>query len=114
MTKKSDAMLPREFAELEPFARQWCLPTETERYARRLEAPMADMQAFYDAFFPRAQEALDFCDRYFLDDLPDEVVNLMRLLYSLVTISPAVETWRQARIPDTGASKIVCLVEPIP
>ena len=33
------------------------------------------LQGFYDAFFPRSQEALDYCDRYTLDDLPDEVLN---------------------------------------
>ena len=32
----TDALLPAEFAELEPFADEWCLPTERERYAQRL------------------------------------------------------------------------------
>jgi hypothetical protein len=108
------ALLPTRFAALEPFAGTWCLATETERYAQRLRTPMAELQAFYDAFFPRAKEALDYCDRYSLDDLPGEVLNLMRLIYSLVAVSPAVETWRQGRIPDTGASEINCLVEPVP
>jgi hypothetical protein len=110
----SDALLPEQFAELEPFAEEWCLPTETERYTKRVNAPTRDLQAFYDAFFPRAQEALDYCDQYSMDDLPDDVINLMRLLYSLVTVAAAVETWQQGRIPDTGASEIMCLVEPIP
>jgi hypothetical protein len=110
----ADTLLPSAFAELEAFARQWCLPTEGQRYSRRLQTPMAEQQAFYDAFFPRAKEALDYIDRYSLDDLPAEVLNLMRLLYSLVTVSVAVEAWRQGRIPDTGASDILCLVEPIP
>jgi hypothetical protein len=110
----ADALLPRHFAELEPFAREWCLPRESERYAKRLQTPIAEQQAFYDAFFPRAKEALDCCDQYSLDDLPGEVLNLMHLLYSLVTVSTAVEAWRQGRIPDTGASDIRCLVHPIP
>ena len=42
------AMLPTEFAELEAFS-EWCLPTEAERYAKRLASSMAEMQAFYDA-----------------------------------------------------------------
>jgi hypothetical protein len=110
----SDALLPEKFAELEPFAREWCLATEGERYTKRVNSPISELQEFYDAFFPRAQEALDYCDQYTMDDLPDEVINLMRLLYSLVTVSAAVETWRQGRIPDTGASEVTCLVEPIP
>lgn len=108
------ALLPSQFAELEPFAAEWCLPTEGERYAKRLNSTSGELQAFYDAFLPRAKEALDYCDQYPLDDLPDPVLNLMRLLYSLVTVSGAVEPWGQARIPDTGASEIHCLVAPNP
>ena len=40
--------LPAEFADLEPFS-EWCLPTEAQRYAKRLDSSMAQMQAFYDA-----------------------------------------------------------------
>ena len=36
----------------------WCLATEPERWARRLASSMAEMQAFYDACFPRAEEAI--------------------------------------------------------
>ena len=49
-----------------------------------------------------------------MDSLPDDVLNLLRLMYSLVCISIAVEAWGQGRIPDTGASDILCLDEPIP
>jgi hypothetical protein len=108
------AKLPAPFADLEPFVDEWGLPTETERYTKRLSTPMADIQTFYDVIFPRANEALDYLDQYTLDNLPDEALNLLRLLYSLVCISIPVEAWGQARIPDTGASNILCLVEPIP
>lgn len=56
-------MLPTEFADLEPFA-QWCLPTEPERYAKRLSSSMTEMKAFYDAITPRAEEALTYCDKF--------------------------------------------------
>ena len=46
-----------EFADLEPFP-QWCLPSEPERYAKRLASSMVEMKAFYDAITPRAEEAL--------------------------------------------------------
>ena len=110
----SDSLLPPQFAALEPFATEWCLAIEGERYAKRVASSTPELQAFYDAFFPRTQEALDYCDQYPMDDLPDDVINLMRLLYSLVTVAAAVETWHQGRIPDTGASEITCLVQPIP
>ena len=107
-------LLPAQFCDLEPFAQQWCLPTEEERYAKRLASPMGELQAFYDAMFPRVEEALVFCDQYPLDALPEEVLNLMRLLYSLVAVSFSAEAWGQGRIPDTGASALPCLVEPVP
>ena len=47
-----------------------------------------------------------------LGELPDEVVNLMHLVYSLVAVSFSVEVFGQGRIPDTGASALPCLVEP--
>jgi len=110
----SEMRLPAQFADLEAFAEAWCLPTEEERYAKRLASPMSELQAFYDAVFPRLEEALLFCDQYGLDDLPAEVLDLMRLLYSLVAVSFSVEAWGQGRIPDTGASALPCLAEPVP
>jgi hypothetical protein len=106
--------LPAQFADLEPFVDEWALPTETQRYHKRLSTPMSEIQAFYDAIFPRGTELLDYLDQYSLDELPDEALNLLRLMYSLVCISIAVEAFGQARIPDTGASDILCLDEPIP
>jgi hypothetical protein len=50
--------LPPEFAQLESHAVEWCLATEPERWARRLGSSMEEMQAFYDAVFPRAEEAI--------------------------------------------------------
>ena len=60
-------LLPSAFAELEPFA-GWCLPTEAQRYAKRLGSNMDEMQAFYDAITPRAEEALSYCDKFPLDE----------------------------------------------
>ena len=107
-----NTLLPEPFAELEPFASEWCLATEPERYARRLTASMDELQAFYDAFFPRIEEALAYCDQYMLGDLPENVLNLIHLVYSLVAVSFSVEVFGQGRIPDTGASALPCLVEP--
>jgi hypothetical protein len=108
------AMLPAEFADLEPFAAVWCLGTETERYAKRLASSMPEMQAFYDAITPRSEAAIAYCDRFPLDGLPDEILNLLHLLYSMITVSFPVEAWGQARVPDTGAAMLECVVEPTP
>ena len=69
--------LPDPFADLEPFA-AWCLATERERYAKRLASTMPEMQAFYDAITPRAEAALEYCDQFVLDDLPDYAVHLVQ------------------------------------
>jgi hypothetical protein len=107
------SMLPTKFAELERFS-QWCLATEPERYAMRLATPMSEMQAFYDAITPRAEEAISFCDAFPLDDMPEDVLNLMHVLYSMIMVSFPIECWKQARVPDSGAATLDCLSEPVP
>jgi hypothetical protein len=106
-------MLPPGFSDLEPFT-GWCLPTENERYQRRLGSSLPEMQAFYDAITARADDALEYCDQYPLDALPDDATQLMWLLHSMVMISFPVEVWRQPRVPDSGASTLVCVSEPLP
>jgi hypothetical protein len=106
-------LLPPEFADLERFS-AWCLATEPERYEKRLASSMADMQTFYDAITPRAEEAIAFCDKFPLDDMPEDVLNLMRLLYSMIMVSFPVECWKQPRVPDSGAASLDCLSEPVP
>jgi hypothetical protein len=103
--------LPPEFSDLEPFA-AWCLPTEAERYARRLSSSMEEMQAFYDAAFPRLEEILSYLDQLELDDLPPDAGRLLLLCYSLTNVSFPVEVWRQARVPDSGAATMDAVIEP--
>ena len=106
-------MLPEEIADLEQFA-DWCLGSEAQRYAKRLGSTMVDMQAFYDAITPRAEEAIAYCDKFSLDDLPEDVLNLMHLLYSMIIVSFPVECWKQPKVPDTGATSLDCVIEPVP
>lgn len=107
-------MLPAEFADLEPFAATWCLPTEAARYARRLAATMAEMQAFYDAAFPRARDAMAHLDQFPLPGLPQPELNLLRLVYSLVMVSLPVEVWHQPRVIDAGTAYFDRYLEPAP
>ena len=109
-----DALLPSQFADLEPYAQKWCLATEGERYAARLSTPMDEMQAFYDAITPRADAAIAYCDQFPLDGLPEDALNLLHLLYSMVLVSFPIEAWGQARIPDTGAAYLDLVIEPTP
>lgn len=105
------AVLPDAFADLEQFA-DWCLATEAERYAKRLASTMDELQAFYDAAFPRLADALAYLDALPFDALPDDASHLLWLCYSLVNVSFPVEVWRQPRVPDSGAASMDVVVEP--
>ena len=106
--------LPREFADLAPFAAKWCLPTEHERYTTRLASTMQEMQAFYDAVVPRAEDAMSYLERLPFDALPEDALNLLHLLYSMIQVSFPVEVWRQPRVPDSASATFDCVSEPMP
>jgi hypothetical protein len=115
MTEMAEVvLLPAQFADLEPFAKTWCLASEPERYAKRLASTMDEIQAFYDAMFPRAEEAIAYLEEFPLDDLPADANRLLQLLYSLILVSFAVEIWRQPYIPDTGTASFELKLEPMP
>ncbi|MGW0182570.1 hypothetical protein [Nocardia sp. NPDC003345] len=107
-------LLPAEFADLEPFAGKWCLGSEHERYAERLTSTMPEMQEFYDAITPRAEAALSYLDHVGLDDMPDDALNLLHLLYSMIMVSFPVEVWNQPWIPDASEASMDCVIEPAP
>jgi hypothetical protein len=75
---------------------------------------MEEMQAFYDAFFPRAEAAIAYCDAFPLDDLPEDAQHLLQLIHSLVMVSFPVEAWRQPQVPDSGAAYLDRTLEPLP
>lgn len=104
--------LPAEFADLEPFL-DWDLATEPERYAKRLASSMAEMQAFYDAAFPRLEDVIAYCDKFPLDDLPEDARTLMHMMQSLINVSFPIEAWKQPKVPDSGATYLDCVKEPV-
>ena len=110
----AEPLLPREFSDLEPWVADWCLDSEPERYAKRLSSSMDEIQAFYDAVFPRVEEAMTYLEKFPLDELPDDAFGLLKLLYSLIVMSFAVEIWKQPYIPDTGTAQFDLKLEPVP
>jgi hypothetical protein len=107
-------MLPEKFAELEPFAPTWCLASEAERFGRRLSSSMAELTEFYNAFFPRIEEAIEHCHEYPLDELPEDVANLLQLVYSLVMVAMAVEIFAQPKTIDAADAVLDRVREPAP
>jgi hypothetical protein len=110
----AESLLPPEFSDLEPWAADWCLDSEPERYAKRLASTMDEIQEFYDAVYSRAEDAIQYLEKFPLDDLPEDAHRLLKLLYSLIVMSFPVEIWKQPRIPDTGTAEFELKLEPVP
>ncbi len=107
-------VLPPAFGDLERFTETWCLATERERYAQRMNSTMPDLIEFYDAFFPRLEEAINYCDKFPLDELPEDALALLRLIYSLVMVSMAVEIFQQPKAVDSADAELDRIKEPYP
>ena len=106
--------LPSAFAELEHFAEKWCLPSEAERWNMRMATSMLVMRKFYDAFLPRLEEAIDYCDKFPLDDVPHDALNLLHLIYSMVMVSMAVEVFGTQKPADSADAVIDRISAPVP
>jgi hypothetical protein len=107
-------MLPDQFADLEPFAATWCLGSENERYNKRLATPIQEMRTFYDAVTPRAEAAMAYLEQFPLDELPEDGLNLLHLLYSMIEVSFPIEVWHQPRVQDSGSASFPAFTEPRP
>lgn len=108
------AMLPEQFADLEPFAAKWSLQWEADRYATRLASSMDELQALYDHVLPRSEEAMAYLDQFDLYDLSPQQSNLMWLLMSVIIVAFPVEAFRQAKVPDTASTYLTKTIDPGP
>ncbi len=104
--------LPTGFADLEPWVVDWAKPIRAERYATRLAKPFDELVAFYDAIAPRAEAATAYLDTLDINALPDDAATLLRLLYSMILVSYAVNVFKQPRIPDSGSAFFATVAEP--
>jgi hypothetical protein len=75
---------------------------------------MEDLIAFYDAAFPRLESAIEYCDRFPIDGLPQDVEHLVQLIHSLVLVSMAVEIFGQPKTVDSADAVIHRVREPLP
>jgi len=109
-----EPLLPDRFVELEPFASTWCLATESERYAKRVASTMDEMQELYDAAFPKIEEALAYCDKFPLDDMPDDARHLLQLVYSTIMVAMCIEIWHQPKVLNGADARLDRIAEPHP
>lgn len=99
------AVLPPEFSQLEHLVDEWAIEDGHQRYLKRVNSSMEQIRAFYDEIFPYAEDAVAYVDKFdYAEPLPDDVANLRNLLYSLITVSLAVELWNQPRVKHSAST----------
>jgi len=93
--------LPAGFEELEEFVPYWAVAGQNERRHQRCDTTLAEIKRFYDAIYPRADEAMALLEAFPLRDMPGPEARLMRLVLSLAQASMAVEIQGEARVPKS-------------
>ncbi|GAB4358013.1 MAG: hypothetical protein Kow0073_16280 [Immundisolibacter sp.] len=91
--------LPAAFADLQPYADRFALPTERERHAQRLQGPFADLKALYDAVLPRLGDIHAHLKTFPWPHLPPPEQNLLNLALALMEVALAVESHGQPTVP---------------
>lgn len=87
-------MSQTDFSELNGFVAQWGLPTAHERLVRRTEAPMAEIEHFYQAIVPRLDDIITFLNQFPVDAIPDEYLPLSYLALAACEIDDAINLWK--------------------
>lgn len=108
----ANALLPAGFEDLSPLVVQWALPTEQQRYARRLSASLPELRTFYEAIFPRMDAVMQHLAAFPADDLdalPAPTRSLYRLALSCFEASHPIELkWKSTDLVDAfPASRII-------
>lgn len=89
-------LLPRQFADLEPFAQQWgAIEDSAARFRQRLNNTHEHNRAFYDAMAPRLEEVYAHLDQFAFDQplpAPEQALYLTSL--GLAEVSMDVELFR--------------------
>jgi hypothetical protein len=99
------ALLPERFAQLEHLVPEWAIEDGHERYVKRVSSSMEQLREFYDQVFPHAEAAVAYLDAFdYRQALPADAANLRNLLYSLITVSLAVELWKQPRVKQSAST----------
>jgi hypothetical protein len=99
------SQLPRQFAQLEHLVPEWSIENGHERYVKRVNSSMDKLRSFYDQVFPHAEAAVAYLDAFdYQQPLPEDAANLRNLLYSLITVSLAIELWNQPRVKHSAST----------
>ena len=96
----AERLLPCAFEDLEGFAREWALATESERRRKRQSTDMETTRVFYDRMTERIGDILGYLNELDLHALPAEARNLLHMTLSLAEVGLAVEIYRQPAVTD--------------
>jgi hypothetical protein len=99
------AELPAGFEDLTDLL-DWALPTEEERYVKRMNSSIEELRAFYSRVLPRAPAAQAYLDRLDPKALPPDAQRLLLLLFSMIIVSYAVDVFDQPLVPDSGSAYV--------
>jgi hypothetical protein len=110
----TEQLLPDGFEKLEPFVETWALPSMNERYDRRLESSIDDMQVFYDAMTAQAEEAIVYLNQFELDEMPEPALRLLWMLGSLSAVGFAVDIFHEPKVTDSAEARLAWTITPVP
>ena len=101
----------------EDFARwsAWALPSERERYERRLRTPLDEVRAFHDALMPRVDDAMRLLQVQPADTaaIAEPVRRLFHLVLAWFEASTPVElNWRSSDLDDAFPADRIVYVGP--
>lgn len=97
------AVLPAQFKSLEHLVPEWAIEDGHARYVKRVNSSMEQLRAFYDEVFPHAEAAVAYVNQFdYHQPLPEDAANLRNLLYALITVSLAIELWKQPRVKHSA------------
>jgi len=85
------ALLPPDFAALEPFVARWAVAGSAERAALRGASSPEEREAFFETAGPLLEPALDYLDARPLAGFDAAKERLMKMMLSLAHIAQAVE-----------------------
>jgi hypothetical protein len=74
---------------------------------------MDELDAFYDVAFPLLESSRTRLEEISIEGISEPEKRLLWLFCSLVTVAFSVEAWRQPKVPDSGASSIDAVLEPV-
>lgn len=87
--------LPKGFEDLAAGI-EWALPTERERFNKRIAGPMPALEAFYQLMTPRMPAVLDYLKAYAItDDLAPQTRNLYYMALAYMEVSNSVERFHE-------------------